>query len=87
MGCKWTLSDMTNGCSLKFVGDPHEAGKLIIDSPHEAAADSWHPHEEAIELPKNLQTTNYWVTFSATLSGIVDMEDLFPMISCQQYVL
>ena len=36
----------------KFVGDPHEAGKVIIDSPHEAAADLWHPHEAAIELPK-----------------------------------
>ena len=32
--------------------DPHWAGKLIIDGPHEAAVESWHPHEAAIDLSK-----------------------------------
>ena len=30
------------------MGYPHEAGKLLMDSPHEAAVDSWHPHKAAV---------------------------------------
>ena len=33
---------------LKTVGDPHWSGKPLMDSPHEAAVDSWHPHKTAI---------------------------------------
>ena len=51
-GCKWKLIDITNTYLLKDVGDPHRAGKLIMDSPHEAAVDSWHPHKIAIDLSK-----------------------------------
>ena len=47
MECKRKLGNITITYSLKTVGHPHWAGKLFMDSPHEAAVDSRHPHKAA----------------------------------------
>ena len=47
MGCKRKLRNITITHSLKVLEDPHWAGKLFMDSPHEAAVDSQHPHKVA----------------------------------------
>ena len=68
----WKLWNITITYVLKTVGDPHEAGKLLMDSPHEAAVDSWHPHKATIMICQKWiivkSHQNIWIT----LGGIFD---------------